>query len=86
MLPIVLYGCEAWSLILREKDRLRIFENRVLRRIFGIKREDMVESFRRMHNAELHSLYASPNITGAIKSRRVRWVGNVACMGKMRNV
>jgi hypothetical protein len=76
----VLYGCETWSLTLREEHRLRVFENRVLRRIFGPKREED-GSWRKLHNDELHSLYSSPNIIRAIKSRRMRWAGHVARMG-----
>jgi hypothetical protein len=78
--PIVLYGCETWSLTLREEHRLRVFENRVLR-IFGPKREEDV-SWRKLHNDELHSLYSQPNIVRVIKSRRMRWAGHVARMGR----
>jgi hypothetical protein len=82
ILPVVLYGCETWSLTLREEHRLRVFENRMLR-IFGPKREED-ESWRKCHNDELHSRYSSPNIVRVIKSRRMRWVGHVACMGEGR--
>jgi hypothetical protein len=81
ILPVVLYGCETWSLTLREEHRLRVLENRVLRRIFGPKREEDV-SWRKLHNDELHSLYSSLNIVMLIKSRRMRWEGHVALMGK----
>jgi hypothetical protein len=64
---------------------LRVFENRVLRRIFGTMREKGVGGWRRLHNEELHNLYTSPNMIRVIKSRRVGWLGLVACMGKMRN-
>jgi hypothetical protein len=74
----VLYGCETWSLTSRKQHRLKIFENRELRRIFGPKREED-GSWRNLHNDELHSLYSSPNIVRAIKSRRMRWVEQVAC-------
>ena len=77
--PVVLYGCETWSLTLREECRLRVFENRILRRIFRPKREDNWE-WRRLHNEELHSLYRSPNIIRVIKSIRLRWAGHVARM------
>jgi hypothetical protein len=77
-LPVVLYGCETWSLTLREEHRLRVFENRVLRRIFGPKRDDMTVDWRKLHNEELHNLYFSPNIIRMIKSRRMRWAGHVS--------
>ena len=67
ILPVVLDGCETWSLTLREESRLRVFENRVLRRIFGPKRDENGE-WRRLHNEELHSLYRLPNIVRVIKS------------------
>jgi hypothetical protein len=85
ILPVVLYGCETWSVTLREENRLRVSENRVLRRIFGPKREED-GSWRKLHNDELHSLYSSPNIVRVIKSRRMRWAGHVARMGKGRGV
>jgi hypothetical protein len=86
ILPFVLYGCETWSLTLREEQRLRVFENRVLRRIFGPKTDELTEEWRRLHNEELNDLYSSPNITWVIKSRRMRWVGHVARMGEKRGV
>jgi hypothetical protein len=76
ILPIVLYGCETWSLTLREEHRLMVFDNRVLRRIFGPKRE-VDGLWRKLYNDELHSLYSSPNIVRMIKSRRMRWAGHV---------
>jgi hypothetical protein len=85
ILPFVLYGCETWSPTLREEHRLRVFENRVLRRIFGPKREED-ESWRKLHNDELHNLYSSPNIVMVIKSRRMRWAGHVARMREGRGV
>jgi hypothetical protein len=81
ILPVVLYGCETWSLTLREEYRLTVFENRVLRKIFGPKREED-GSWRKLHNDELHSLYSSPNIVRMIKSRRMRWAVHVARMGR----
>jgi hypothetical protein len=83
ILSVVLYGCETWSLTLGEDHRLRVFENRGLREIFGPKREED-GSWRKLHNDELHDLYSSPNIVRVIKSRRMRWAGHVACMGEGR--
>jgi hypothetical protein len=71
ILPVVLYGCETWSLTLREEHRLRVFEKRVLRRMFGPKRDEMVGDWRKLHNEELHNFYFSPNITRMIKLRRM---------------
>jgi hypothetical protein len=84
VLPVVLYGCETWSLTLREEQRLRVFENRVLRRIFGPKRDRATGEWRRLHNEELNGLYSSPNIIRVIKSRRMRWVGHVARVAEKR--
>jgi hypothetical protein len=84
-LPVVLYGCETWSLILREEHRLRVFENRALRRIFGPKRDEVTGGWRKLHNEGLHDLYSSPSIIRIIKSRRMRWAGHVARMGEKRN-
>jgi hypothetical protein len=81
ILPVVLYGCETWSLILREEHRLRVFENRVLRRILGPKRDAVMGEWRKLRNEELCGLYSSPSITRIIKSRRMRWSGLVARMG-----
>jgi hypothetical protein len=80
ILPVVLYGCKTWSVTLREEHRLRVFENRVLRRIFGPKRDEVMGEWRRLHNEELDDLYSSPNIIRVIKSRRMRWTGHVARM------
>jgi hypothetical protein len=68
----MLYGCETWSITLREEHRLRLFESRVMRRIFGPKREEVAGSWRRLHNEELHNLYASLNIFRVNRSRRMR--------------
>jgi len=84
ILPVVLYGCETRSLILREERNLRVFENMVLRRIFGPRRDEVTGEWRRMHNEELNDLYSSPNIVRVIKSRRMRWAGHVARMGEKR--
>jgi len=73
ILPLVLYGCETWSLILREECRLRVFENRVLRRIFGPKKDEVTGEWRKLHNEELNDLYCSPNIVPVKKLRRIRW-------------
>ena len=77
ILPAVLYGCETWSLILREERKLRVFENMVLRRIFEPRRDEVTGEWRRLHNEEPDDLYSSPNIVRAIKSRRMRWAGHV---------
>jgi hypothetical protein len=83
---VVLYGCATWSLTLREEHRLRVFENRVLRRIFVPKRDEATGEWRKLHNEELHNLYLSPDIIRQIKSRRMRWAEHVASMGEGRNV
>jgi hypothetical protein len=71
--------------MLREEHRLRVFEKKVLSRIFGPKREELSKCWRRLHSKELHNLYASPNVIRMIKSRRMKWEGHVARMGEMRN-
>jgi hypothetical protein len=81
ILPVVVYRYETWSLTLREEHRLRVFENRVLRRIFGPKRDEVTEDWRKVHNEELHNLYSSPSIIRMIKLRSMRWPGHVARMG-----
>jgi hypothetical protein len=86
ILTFVLYGCETWSLTLREEHRLRVFENRVLRRIFGPNRDEVTGEWRKLHIEDLHILYSSPNIIRQIKSRRLRWTGHVARMEEERNV
>jgi hypothetical protein len=77
-----MYGCGTWSFILREERRLRVFENRVLRPIFGSKSDEVTGERRKLHNVELNDLCCSPNIVRVIKSRRMRWAGNVARMGR----
>ena len=84
ILPVVLYGCETWSLTLREERRLRVFENRVLRRIFGTRRDGVTGEWRKLHNEELNDLYCSPNIVRVIKSRRMGWAEHVGRMGERR--
>ena len=86
ILPVVLYGCETWSLTLREKRRLRVFENRVLRRIFMFKRDEVLGDWRKLQNVELNDLYSSPDIVRSIKLRRMRWAGHVAGFGNRRGV
>ncbi|KAJ4428274.1 hypothetical protein ANN_24291 [Periplaneta americana] len=85
ILPVLLYGCETWTLTLREEHRFRVFENKMLRKIFGAKRDEVAGEWRKLHNTELHALYSSPDIIRNIKSRRLRWAGHVARMGESRN-
>jgi hypothetical protein len=85
VLLVVLYGFETWSLALREEHRLREFENRVLRRIFGPKRDEVIGDWRKLHNEELHNLYCSQSVIRIIKSRRIRWAEHVARMGEKMN-
>jgi hypothetical protein len=86
ILPVVLYGCETWSLILREQHRLRVFENRVLRGICGPRRDEVTGDWRKLHSGELRNLYSSPDIIRYMKSKRMRWAGHVACVGEGRNM
>ena len=86
ILPVVLYGCETWSLTLREERRLRVFENRVLRRVFEPKRDEVTGEWRKLHNEELNDQYSLPNIVRVVKSRRMRWAGHVARMEEDRGV
>ena len=84
ILPVVLCVCETWSLALIKECRLRILENRALRRIFGPKRDEVRGGWRRLHNKELYALYSSPNVIRVNKSRRLTWAGHVARMGDSR--
>ena len=86
ILPVVLYGCETFSLTLREELRLRVFENRVLRRVFGPKRDEVTGEWRILHNEGLRDLYSLPNILRVVKSRRMRWAGHLGFMGEGRGV
>ena len=79
-------GVETWSMTLREELRLRVFENRVLRRVFGSKRDEVTGEWRKLHNEELRDLYSLPNIVQVVKSRRMKWAGHVASMGEGRGV
>jgi len=85
ILPVVLYGCETWSLTLRKERTLKAFENRVLSRIFGPKRDEVTREWRKQHNEELNDLHSSANIDRVIKSR-MRWAEYVARMGEKRGV
>ena len=86
ILPVVVYGCETWSLTLSKVRRLRVFEKRVLRRIFEPKRDEVTGEWRKLRNNELNDLYSSPNNVRVIKLRRMRWAGHVARMGERRGV
>jgi len=86
ILPVVLYGCETWSLTLREELRLRLFENKMLRRIFGPKRDEVTGEWRKLHNEELNDLYCSPSTVRVSTSRIMRWVGQVTRMEERRGV
>jgi hypothetical protein len=86
ILAVVLYGYETWSLTLREEHRLRVFENRVLRRMFGPKRDEVTGEWRKLHNEELHNLYSSPDIIRQVKSRQMRWAVHVACIEEERKM
>jgi len=86
ILAVVLYGCETWSQTLREERRLRVYENKVVRRILGRRREEVTGEWKKLHNEELHDLYSAPSIVRVIKSRIMRWAGHVARMGERRGV
>ena len=85
MLPVVLYGCETWSLGLKEEHKLRVFENKVLRKIFGAERDKITGQWRKLHNAELHALYSSLNIIKNLKSRKLKGTGHLAHNEQSRN-
>ena len=84
--PVVLCGCETWSLTLRKECRLRVFENRMLRRVLGPKRDEVTGEWRKLHNEKISDLYSLPNIVQVVKLRRMRWSGHVARMGEGRGV
>jgi len=86
IMPVVLYGCETWLLRLGEEYRLRVSENRVLRKYLNLRGDKVAGEWRRLHNEELNDLYCSPNVMRVINLRRIRWAGHVACMGEMRGV
>ena len=86
ILPVVLYGSETWSLTLREERGLRVFEKRVLRRIFGPKRDEVTGEWRKLHNMELNDLHSLPNIVRVMKSIKMKWLGHVARIGESRDV
>jgi len=86
ILLVVLYMYETWLLTLKDERRLRVFESRVLRGIFGPKRDEVTGELRKLHNEELNDLYCSPNIIRVIKSRRMKWVGRVASTWEKRGV
>ena len=79
-----MYDCETWSLTLREEHRLRVFENKALRKIFGNKRDEIAGEWRKLHNADLDALYSSPHIIRNVKSRQLRWAGYVARMEQIQ--
>jgi hypothetical protein len=85
ILHVVLYGYETWSLTLQEEHRLRVFGNRMPRKVFGLKRDEVTGDWRKLHNDEPYNLYSSPNTIRMIKSRRMRWAGHAARMGETRN-
>jgi len=85
-MSVVLYGCETWYLTFEGGKLLRVFENRVLRRIFGPKMDEVKCEWRKLHNEELNDLFTSPNIVQVLKSRRMSWAGNVAHMGERRGI
>ena len=85
-MPVVLYGCETWSLTLREERRLRVFENRVLRRIFGPKGNKVTGEWRKLLDEELNDLYCSPDVVQVIKLKIMRWAGHVAHMVEGRGI
>jgi hypothetical protein len=86
ILLVVLYECDTWSLTIREERRLRVFQNRVLRKIFCPRSDEVIQEWRKLHNKELNELYSSPNTVRAIIPKRMRWAGHVELMGEWRGV
>jgi hypothetical protein len=82
---MVLHGCKTWFLTLREELRLRVFENRALRGIFGSNRDEFTGGWRKLHNEGLRNLHSSPSVISMMKSKRMRWAGHVALKGEKRN-
>ena len=85
-MPVIVYGCESWSTTLANEHKLRVFENKVLRKIYGPKRDEITGEWRRLHNEELQGLYVSPDIIRIMKSQRLRWAGHVARMGEKQRL
>ena len=85
ILPVLVYGCETWYLTLREEQMFRVFENKVLKKTFWAKRDEIAGEWKKLHNYELHALHSSPNLIRNLKSTRLRWAGHVARMEESRN-
>jgi hypothetical protein len=86
IVPVVSYGCKTWLVALREERGLSVLENRVLRGIFGPKRDEVTGEWRKLHNDGLNDVYCSTNFVRVIKLDRMKWAGHVACMGEKRGV
>jgi hypothetical protein len=84
ILPVIFHACGTWSLIRREEHRLRVFDNRALEQIFGPKMDEVIGEWKRLHNEKLYDRHSSPNFIRVMKSRKMRWAGNVAGVGERR--